>query len=109
MKHEAIHEMYVSVISVNEYNDGTFVAKKLDGTVVQIDEAAVSVRAIELKNENNLKWLREERNKLLKDTDYWDASDTPNMTTEQINYRQALRDITKTYSSLNDVIWPEKP
>jgi hypothetical protein len=31
------------------------------------------------------------------------------MTAEQITYRQALRDITQTYTSLSDVIWPEKP
>lgn len=24
-------------------------------------------------------------------------------------YRQALRDITDTYTSLDDVVWPEKP
>lgn len=28
---------------------------------------------------------------------------------EWINYRQALRDITETYSNLNDVVWPTKP
>jgi hypothetical protein len=24
-------------------------------------------------------------------------------------YRQSLRDITDTYTSLDDVVWPEKP
>jgi len=31
------------------------------------------------------------------------------MTDAQTAYRQALRDITNTYSSLDDVVWPEKP
>ena len=31
------------------------------------------------------------------------------MTDEQKKYRQDLRDITKTYSSLDDVKWPTKP
>jgi hypothetical protein len=31
------------------------------------------------------------------------------MTSAQTTYRQALRDITDTYSSLDDVVWPEKP
>jgi hypothetical protein len=30
-------------------------------------------------------------------------------TDEQRAYRQALRDITDTYTSLEDVVWPEKP
>ena len=31
------------------------------------------------------------------------------MTQEQADYRQSLRDSTDTYSSLDDVVWPEKP
>jgi len=31
------------------------------------------------------------------------------MSAEQIAYRQALRDITETYTSLDDVVWPVKP
>jgi hypothetical protein len=31
------------------------------------------------------------------------------MTEEQIAYRQALRDITNLYSSLDEVVWPVKP
>jgi hypothetical protein len=53
--------------------------------------------------------LRIERDKRLKETDHWAFQDTPDMTAEQITYRQALRDITQTYTSLSDVIWPEKP
>ena len=52
--------------------------------------------------------LREERNRLLAETDWWASSDLT-MTTEQAAYRQALRDITNTYSSLDDVVWPTKP
>jgi hypothetical protein len=53
--------------------------------------------------------LRDERDRKLKETDHWAFQDTPNMTQEQIDYRQALRDITETYDSINDVVWPEKP
>jgi len=31
------------------------------------------------------------------------------MTEAQTAYRQALRDITDTATSLDDVVWPEKP
>ena len=52
--------------------------------------------------------LRAERDKLLVVTDWWVLPDrTP--TTAQLAYRQALRDITNTYSSLDDVVWPDKP
>ena len=57
---------------------------------------------------HNLASLRAERDAMLKETDWWVLPDrTP--TQEQLDYRQALRDITNTYTSLDDVIWPEKP
>ena len=65
----------------------------------------------ELTNLNNaepLKLLREERNRRIAETDWWASSDLT-MSTERKTYRQALRDITKTYSSLDDVVWPDKP
>lgn len=52
--------------------------------------------------------LREERNRRIAETDWWVLPDlTP--TEAQLAYRQALRDITNTYTSLDDVVWPEKP
>jgi hypothetical protein len=53
--------------------------------------------------------LRYERNIRLEETDHWALQDTPDMTQAQRDYRQALRDITNTYTSLDDVVWPEKP
>ena len=53
--------------------------------------------------------LREERDRLLRETDYWAYQDTPDMTEEQKNYRQQLRDITKTYDNINTVVRPTKP
>jgi len=53
--------------------------------------------------------LRNQRDIKLKETDHWAYQDRPTMTDEQIAYRQALRDITKTYDSINDVVWPTKP
>ena len=59
--------------------------------------------------EELLEELRTVRNSMLSETDYWNAPDTPDMTSEQTVYRQALRDITNTYTSLDDVVWPTKP
>lgn len=58
--------------------------------------------------ENNLKALRAERDRLIASTDWWASSDLT-MTPEQTTYRQELRDITNTYTSLEDVVWPVKP
>jgi len=62
----------------------------------------------ELEAAEPLKLLREERNKLLAETDWWLLPDRT-ATQAQLDYRQALRDITETYTSLDDVVWPIKP
>lgn len=61
-----------------------------------------------LTDEQKLANLRFERNSLLLETDWWASSDLT-MTQEQIDYRQALRDITNTYSDTDSVVWPVKP
>ena len=52
--------------------------------------------------------LRTERNRLLAETDYFGNSDVT-MSDAITTYRQALRDITNSATSLDDVTWPEKP
>jgi len=60
--------------------------------------------------DDNLVVLREKRNSLLSETDWWASSDLT-MTDAQKKYRQDLRDITKTFSSLSDkdFAFPTKP
>ena len=55
-----------------------------------------------------MKLLREERNRRIAETDWWASSDLT-MSAERTAYRQDLRDITETFSSLDDVVWPDKP
>lgn len=57
---------------------------------------------------DNLMVLRKQRNQKIAETDWWANSDLT-MTQAQTDYRQALRDITNTYSSYLDVVWPTKP
>jgi hypothetical protein len=71
-------------------------------------ESAVQAKYDELIAAEPTNLLREKRNRLLAETDWWASSDLT-MTTEQTNYRQALRDITNTYSNLDEVVWPTKP
>ena len=69
---------------------------------------AVSAKLTELNAGEPLKLLRQERNRRIAETDWWASSDLT-MTAEQTAYRQALRDITDSYTSLDDVVWPTKP
>ena len=91
----------------------------LDGTAILSDDpddweeagitwGTVKTKLIELNELEPMKLLREERNRRIAETDWWASSDLT-MSAERTAYRQALRDITKTYSSLDDVVWPNKP
>ena len=62
----------------------------------------------DIEEERELFSLRQERNRLISETDWWASADLT-MTTEQKKYRQDLRDITKKYKSLTDVVFPIKP
>ena len=70
--------------------------------------SAVNAKAAELKAAEPLKLLRAERDRLIAATDWWASSDLT-MSAEQTAYRQALRDITASYQSLDTVVWPTKP
>ena len=68
----------------------------------------VSEKLQDLTAAEPMKNLRAERDRLIAVTDWWASSDLT-MTDAQKSYRQALRDITKDYTSLDDVKWPTKP
>ena len=70
--------------------------------------ATVSAKRDELIAAQPMKDLRAERDRRLAETDWWAVADRT-MTAEQTAYRQALRDITVSYTSLDDVVWPTKP
>ena len=87
-----------------------------DGSAIESDNSAdwgvtwdvVNVKLQDLTAAEPMKKLRAERDRLIAATDWWASSDLT-MTAEQTAYRQALRDITEDYSSLDDVVWPTKP
>ena len=68
----------------------------------------VKIKLADLNDKEPIKLLREARNRLIAETDWWASSDL-DMPLERAVYRQQLRDITKTYTSLDDVVWPDKP
>lgn len=101
-----------------EFNTMFFkiVGSDANGTAIESNDPAdwgftwadVSAKKAELEAAQPLKELRAERDRRIVETDWWASSDLT-MTQEQTDYRQALRDITLTYSSLEDVVWPTKP
>ena len=70
--------------------------------------AAVSAKKTELTNAEPMRLLREERNRRIAETDWMGNSDVT-MSDAWKTYRQELRDITKSATSLDDVTWPTKP
>ncbi len=108
MKAEAILELYANVVCVNVNKNKAW---DKDGNEVSWDESAVKIKQAELEAARDLEMLRVERNLLLAETDWWAMSDTATMTDAQKTYRQSLRDITKTYKSMDDdgFSWPTKP
>ncbi|ANW25818.1 hypothetical protein BA953_16610 [Vibrio coralliilyticus] len=64
-----------------------------------------------LHPECTLNLIRERRAPLLIEADYLVnvALDNNIDITPYRQYRQALRDITQTYTNLDDVVWPQKP
>ena len=108
MRHEAIYALYANAVSINGDGDNA-VATDADGKVVSWDASAVATKEAELISAFKLQELRTERNRLIAETDHWVLSDTTDATSAQTTYRQALRDITKSATSLDDVTWPTKP
>ena len=70
--------------------------------------SAVSAKKTELTNAEPMRLLREERNRRLAETDWLGNSDVT-MSDAWKTYRQNLRDITNSATSLDDVTWPTKP
>ena len=80
-------------------------------TVKQPSDSAINaITDKTILDEHNVKILRMERNNKLAETDWTQNRDvTLSNDADWKTYRQALRDITKDYKSLEDVKWPEKP
>tara|TARA_R110002020_G_scaffold334178_1_gene549528 strand:- start:42 stop:407 length:366 start_codon:yes stop_codon:yes gene_type:complete len=56
----------------------------------------------------NWERVREERNRLLAETDFYANTDVT-MTADMTTYRQALRDLPASTAKSEDVVWPTKP
>jgi hypothetical protein len=89
----------------------------LDETQSKPTRAQVEAKIAELKAAEPMRLLRVERDRLIAETDWWVLPDrTP--TSEQLAYRQALRDLpdnstpvldNTTILGISGVTWPTKP
>lgn len=76
-------------------------------TTVPLTEAEEAERAA-YRATYLLKYLRNRRNELLAETDYFALSDVT-MSDEMAAYRQALRDLPANTADPANPVWPEKP
>ena len=68
----------------------------------------VSDEKKKLEDAEPMRVLRERRTQMLSESD-WMANSDVTMADEWKTYRQALRDITKTYKNQMEVVWPTPP
>ena len=109
MKNRAIHTLYSNAVSIGGDAEIVLDANDIDITST-IDMDAVETKAAELLTAQNLIDLRAERNKKLAETDWTQSRDvTLSNDSAWATYRQSLRDITDSATSLDDVTWPTKP
>lgn len=91
------------------HGDGTIVWDDVNTEAVPT-EAEIEAEKLVLEAEMPMKALRHERNKKLAECDWTQGEDVPaSIKSAWTTYRQALRDITDTYTSLDTVVWPTKP
>ena len=91
--------------------------KNINGVKIKFTQAEETARDIEETAWNNgdldraLKDLRDKRNQLISETDFYALSDVT-MLSEMQTYRQDLRDITEgltTVEEVETVVFPTKP
>ena len=70
--------------------------------------ADVKAKMDEIDAAAPMKELRRQRDAKIAESDWMGNSDVT-MSTAWKTYRQSLRDITNTYKSIENVVWPDKP
>tara|TARA_R100000329_G_C7554999_1_gene196176 strand:- start:56 stop:439 length:384 start_codon:yes stop_codon:yes gene_type:complete len=117
LKMEAIEELCKGCsYSYEEHSDT--LNWSLKNNVERPSDESIELKRQELISSYPIKILREHRDRLLQETDWWTLreSDGVVMTQEQKDYRKALRDLPSTANpdvddrlKLINVSWPTKP
>ena len=92
----------------------TGVYNNVDGVLVELTQAEVDAIPSVSESELKLRDLRITRNAMLEQSDWVvikerEEGGSVSNFADWKTYRQALRDVTKTYKSLEDVKWPTAP
>ena len=83
-----------------------------DDNITAPTDSQITAKYDELVAAEPMVELRLERNKKLAESDWTqmvDSSLTDSVKAEWVTYRTALKDITDSATSLDDVTWPTKP
>ena len=106
---DEFNQMFRKVTGVDENNGAIESSDPADFGCTWTE---VKAKFDELVAAEPMKELRQVRDGMLTECD-WTRMDDNGLTDEQkaewATYRQSLRDITDTYSSLDTVVWPTKP
>lgn len=100
------------IIELNDSDEHYIAGWNIEGTAQPTDAQlnAVESDANATEATDKLNYLRKIRNNKLAETDWTQSRDvTLTNDADWQTYRQALRDITDTYSDLDSVVWPTKP
>lgn len=106
---EEFEQMYAPVTGEDEHGSAIL---ETDSSEWSVTWTQVKAKYDELVAAHPISLLREARDKKLAETDWIVTKSLESgvsVPSSWQTYRQALRDITETYSSLDDVNWPEKP
>lgn len=76
--------------------------------ITQPTEAEIQAEVARLEAEQPWNELRQERNRLIAETDYLALSDST-LSAEMAAYRQALRDLPANTTDPANPVWPTKP
>jgi len=86
-------------------NDLTIVSP---ADAVRPSDSAIEAEKVRITNETNWSSLRQQRNRLIAETDYLALADAT-LTDEMSTYRQALRDLPANTTDPANPVWPTKP
>ena len=75
---------------------------------VMPSDEAIAVEKNRIAEERNWEALRQQRNRLIAETDYLALSDST-LSANMAAYRQALRDLPANTTDPANPVWPEKP
>ena len=108
---EEIHtDIPADAVEITEELHQSLLADNSNGKVIQAGEDGqpVAVNPPEPTAEEKAAIIRAKRDGMLSSTDWWAVQDRT-MSQDEVNYRQALRDITDQPTFPDSVVWPELP